>query len=235
MAIATEHRKNASAQFCGRSDREDGIDATQGRTDRQAGGKHPWRPDRKRPALREKRAGHAPRRHQGGHRSRHQGGRIPGKGRREPPGADPQVDGGRSRHRPAQDAPNDQGKAGQGPQDRPLIFLPFTRLRAEALQRAGTFTVHEVSMHISEDRISHIAHKVIDKLWQDYLADFPDEPRALNAVKDTIAAFFAVGEEIDQAVRKKLASYSQAKVPGSRDWEILYQKFYREEQAKRKW
>ncbi len=90
-------------------------------------------------------------------------------------------------------------------------------------------------MHISEDRISHIAHKVVDKLWRDDLADFPDEPRALNAVKDTIAAFFAVAEEIDQAVRKKLASYSQAKVPGSRDWDILYQKFYREEQAKRKW
>jgi uncharacterized protein len=90
-------------------------------------------------------------------------------------------------------------------------------------------------MHISEDRISHIAHMIVDKLWRDDLADLTDEPRALNTVKDTIAAFFAVGEEIDQAVRKKLASYSQTKVPGSRDWEILYQKFYREEQDKRKW
>jgi len=41
--------------------------------------------------------------------------------------------------------------------------------------------------------------------------------------------------QIDQAVRDKLASYSQAKVPGSRDWEILYQKFYQEELARRKW
>lgn len=90
-------------------------------------------------------------------------------------------------------------------------------------------------MHISEDRISHIAHRIIDKLWRDDLADFPDETRALGAVKESIASFFAVAEEIDQAVRKKLASYSQAKVPGSRDWEILYQKFYREEMARRKW
>lgn len=90
-------------------------------------------------------------------------------------------------------------------------------------------------MHISEDRISHIAHKIVDKLWQDDLADFPDEPRALNAVKESIASFFAMAAEIDQAVRKKLASYSQAKVPGSREWEILYQKFFREETAKRKW
>lgn len=89
-------------------------------------------------------------------------------------------------------------------------------------------------MHVSEDRISHIAHMVIDKLWKNDLADFPDEPRALQMVKNSIADFFTAAEDIDQAVRRKLASYSQAKVPGSRDWEILYRKFYEEEAAKRK-
>lgn len=90
-------------------------------------------------------------------------------------------------------------------------------------------------MHISEDRISHLAHRICDKLWRDDLADFADEARALEAVKDSITGYFAVAEEVDQAVRTKLASYSQAKVPGSRDWEILYHKFYQEEMAKRKW
>lgn len=88
-------------------------------------------------------------------------------------------------------------------------------------------------MHISEDRISHLAHRVIERLWRDDLADFDDEPRALNLVKESISQFFSIAEEIDEAVRKKLASYSHAKVPGSRDWEILYQKFYQEEAAKR--
>ncbi|WP_243372256.1 DUF507 family protein [Geotalea sp. SG265] len=90
-------------------------------------------------------------------------------------------------------------------------------------------------MQVSEDRISHIAHKIYDKLWRDDLADFPDEARALNVIKDSIAGFFSVAEDIDQAVRKKLASYSQPKVPGSREWEVLYQKHYAEELAKRKW
>jgi hypothetical protein len=89
-------------------------------------------------------------------------------------------------------------------------------------------------MHVSEDRVSHIAHKIIEKLWRDDLADFPEEARALNVVKESIAAYFSAAEEVDQAVRKKLASYSQAKVPGSREWDILYQKFYREELDKRK-
>jgi len=90
-------------------------------------------------------------------------------------------------------------------------------------------------MQISEDRISHLGHKIVEKLWRDDLADLPDEARALGAIKSAITAFFSVAEEVDQAVRKKLASYAQAKVQGSRDWEILYQKFYREEMAKRKW
>lgn len=89
-------------------------------------------------------------------------------------------------------------------------------------------------MHVSEDRISHLAHRVLDSLWKNDLADFPDEPRSLLTIKNSIGDFFSMAEEIDQAVRKKLASYSQAKVPGSRDWEILYRKFYEEEAAKRK-
>ena len=89
-------------------------------------------------------------------------------------------------------------------------------------------------MHISEDRISHLAHKIIEKLWRDDLADVSDQARALQLVKESITSFFAVTEEIDQVVRKKLASYSQSKVPGSREWDILYQQFYREELAKKK-
>jgi hypothetical protein len=87
---------------------------------------------------------------------------------------------------------------------------------------------------ISEDRVSHLAHKVIDRLWKSDLVDFPVEARALQQAKVSIAEFFSAAEEIDAAVRRKLASYSQAKVPGSRDWEILYRKFYEEEAAKRR-
>ena len=89
-------------------------------------------------------------------------------------------------------------------------------------------------MQISEDRVSHLAHKIIDSLWKSDLVDFPDEPRSLLRVKSSIADFFAADEEIDQAVRRKLASYSQKKLPGSREYEILYRKFYEEEVARRR-
>lgn len=90
-------------------------------------------------------------------------------------------------------------------------------------------------MQISEDRISHLAHKILERLWRDDLVDFDDETKALSTIKSSIFQYFSVTDEIDEIVRRKLASYSQAKVPGSRDWEILYQKFYKEELAKKKW
>lgn len=90
-------------------------------------------------------------------------------------------------------------------------------------------------MHISEDRISHIAHRILDRLWNDDLMDFPDEARALDAIKVSLTDYFSIADEIDALVRKKLASYSQAKVQGSREWDVLYQKFYREEATKKNW
>lgn len=89
-------------------------------------------------------------------------------------------------------------------------------------------------MNISEDRVSHIAHKVLDRIWKNDLVDFPREPRALLRIKLSITEFFAIDDEIDQLVRRKLTTYSQTKVPGSREWEILYKKFYEEEVAKRR-
>ena len=86
---------------------------------------------------------------------------------------------------------------------------------------------------ISEDRISHLAHKVVDAVWRADVADFPDESRALALVKSSIASYFAVAEEIDATVRKKLTT--MAKVPGSREYEVLYEKYLQEEMAKRKW
>jgi hypothetical protein len=86
---------------------------------------------------------------------------------------------------------------------------------------------------ISEDRVSHLAHKVIDAVWRADVADLADETRALAMVKNSITAYFSVAEDIDAAVRKKLAT--MAKMPGSREYEVLYQKYLQEETAKRKW
>ncbi|MDA8412672.1 MAG: DUF507 family protein [Desulfobacteraceae bacterium] len=86
-------------------------------------------------------------------------------------------------------------------------------------------------MKISEDRISHLAHGIVEQLWRDDLADLKDERRALDRIKESLSAYFHVAAEIEEAVRAKL----KTKVPGSRDWDILYHKYFQEELARRKW
>lgn len=87
---------------------------------------------------------------------------------------------------------------------------------------------------VSDDRVSEISHKVLDALWKSDQVDFPVEPKALLGIKNSVRDYFRFAEEIDEAVRRKLASYANAKMPGSRDYEILYKKFYAEESAKRR-
>ncbi|OGR26083.1 MAG: hypothetical protein A2X79_00605 [Desulfuromonadaceae bacterium GWB2_53_15] len=85
-------------------------------------------------------------------------------------------------------------------------------------------------MSLSEDRISHLSHEILERLWRDDLADVVDEGRALSRIKQSLTNFFSVADEIDAAVQAKLRN----RAPGSRDWEVLYQKFYQEELVRRK-
>ncbi len=52
-------------------------------------------------------------------------------------------------------------------------------------------------------------------------------------IKRTIIKELKVGEEIDNIIRKKLQSFSRKIIEGSPEWEVLYKKFFREEEIKR--
>jgi len=89
-------------------------------------------------------------------------------------------------------------------------------------------------MRLSEDRISHLAHLVVDRLYKDDLADFRDEAAALREAKAAFQAFVRAHEEVDAFVRRKIASLSRRVPEGGREWEILYRKYFEEEIARRK-
>lgn len=88
-------------------------------------------------------------------------------------------------------------------------------------------------MRWSEERISHLAHKIYADLWRADLIDVSDEGRALGALKQALAKVVAVEDEIDTLVRDKLGR--QKKIVGTHDWQILYERYRREELEKRGW
>ena len=88
-------------------------------------------------------------------------------------------------------------------------------------------------MKFSEDRISHLAHKVWDALYDDDLADYPDEAKALKGIKAALENYLSTDDQIDDFVRKKIQSLKRGVSEGSREWDILYKKYFEEEAQRR--
>ncbi|HYQ48028.1 MAG TPA: DUF507 family protein [Thermodesulfovibrionales bacterium] len=90
-------------------------------------------------------------------------------------------------------------------------------------------------MMLSDDKVSHLSHILLNKLYDLDLIDMDEDEEASirREIKRTIVGELKIGEEIDQVVRKKLLSLSKKLIEGSSEWEVLYRKYYREEEIKK--
>ncbi|RMG59415.1 MAG: DUF507 family protein [Deltaproteobacteria bacterium] len=89
-------------------------------------------------------------------------------------------------------------------------------------------------MKLSEDRISHIAHMIFDRLYDDDVVDFDDEEEGLREIKRAMVDFFKYYDEIDATCRRKIESLRKKVPEGSPEWEILYRKFFEDELSRRR-
>ena len=89
-------------------------------------------------------------------------------------------------------------------------------------------------MRFSEGRISHLAHLIMNGLREQKLAEFPNERRALLETKQALSDFFQREDQIDDLVRHKISSLSRPVPQGSREWDILYRKYFEEESRKQR-
>lgn len=89
-------------------------------------------------------------------------------------------------------------------------------------------------MMLSEDKISHMSHVLLGKLLDKNLVELVEEPGTIRReIKRSIVTELKIGEDMDEAVRRKLQSFSKKLIEGSPEWEVLYKKFFREEEIKR--
>ncbi len=90
-------------------------------------------------------------------------------------------------------------------------------------------------MRLSEDRISHISHLILDKVVQDRNVDVVQpEERLLREIKRTITDEFKFEDEADAAARRTIQSLSRRVPEGSREWDVLYRKYFEEEMNRRR-
>jgi hypothetical protein len=89
-------------------------------------------------------------------------------------------------------------------------------------------------MMLSADKITHMTHVVLKGLMDKKLVILKEDDSLLRReIKRTIINELKIGEDIDAAVRRKLQSFSKKLVEGSSEWEVLYRKFFEEEEVRR--
>lgn len=90
-------------------------------------------------------------------------------------------------------------------------------------------------MRLTEDRISHLSHLILDMLMQNRNVDAVQaEERVLREIKRTIIDELKFEDEADAAARRTIQSLSRKIPEGSREWDVLYRKYVDEELNRRR-
>ena len=84
-------------------------------------------------------------------------------------------------------------------------------------------------MILSEDKQTHLAHVIIDGLYQDDLVEYTDEDNAIREAKRAVVDFVKSETSMDETVRNKIATLKRGVLEGSREFDLLYKKYYDEE------
>jgi hypothetical protein len=89
-------------------------------------------------------------------------------------------------------------------------------------------------MRLSDDKVSHITHVVLKALIEkEIISPLAEDSAIRREMKRIIVKELKLAEAIDESVKKKLQSYSKKIYEGSSEWEVLYNKFFEEESAKK--
>ncbi len=89
-------------------------------------------------------------------------------------------------------------------------------------------------MKFSEGRQSHLSHEIVRVLKAEGLADIDREKYVLHEIKRVFESEHERGDQIDDIVRQKIASLSRNVPPGTPEWDILYKRYYEEEDRRRR-
>jgi hypothetical protein len=87
---------------------------------------------------------------------------------------------------------------------------------------------------LSDDKILHLSHIIFKGLVERKLINpVAEESKVRAEIKRSLITELKIGEDIDSAVRKRLQSFSKKIFEGSPEWEIMYRKYFKEEEVKR--
>lgn len=89
-------------------------------------------------------------------------------------------------------------------------------------------------MMLSDDKITHMTHVILKGLVDKGLIILKEDAGLLRReIKRTLINELKISEDIDIVVRRKLQSFSKKLVEGSPEWDVLYKKYFEEEEIRK--
>jgi hypothetical protein len=90
-----------------------------------------------------------------------------------------------------------------------------------------------MSSRLSREKINYLSKQIVKILESDEQIDLLDDPREVRlSIVRSIEEELLLYEELDRKAIEKIQSQKKSIEEGSREWEILYRKYYSEEMAK---
>jgi len=90
-----------------------------------------------------------------------------------------------------------------------------------------------VSNRLSREKINYLSRQILNLLFNNDQVEFLDDPNEIRlTIVHAIEEEMRLYESLDKKAVEKIQSQKKTIEEGSREWEILYRKYYNEELAK---
>ncbi len=90
-----------------------------------------------------------------------------------------------------------------------------------------------MSVRLSREKINYLSREILNLMFKDDNVEFLDEPNEIRlSIVRSIERELKLYEQLEQKAIQKIESQKKGIKEGSREWEILFRKYYHEELSK---
>ena len=90
-----------------------------------------------------------------------------------------------------------------------------------------------MSIRLSREKVNYLSRQILNKLFENDEVEFLDESNEIRlSIVTIVEEEMNLYESIDKKAIEKIETQKKSIKEGSREWEILYRKYYNEEISK---
>ena len=85
-----------------------------------------------------------------------------------------------------------------------------------------------------EDRYSELSHAILEKAWKENLIDYTiSDNRAKNIIYGAMETYIQSFGDVEETVAEKITHYKRKLIPGSPEYDLVFERLYEEELRKK--